>query len=202
MNFLGHCFLCQRHPHLIAGNLAGDSFKGHLTNFENLPKHILDGVKLHRFIDDFTDSSKSIIAVAHLFQKNDINKISFIACDILLDHYLAKNWSNYTSQYYLQFIQHIYTTVNKDLEILPRDFKFLYAKMVEYNWLEIYPQEAGIRKILHQYSTRLQFDNDLGKCMDIYLEHKSEIDSHFKTFLSSIIEATDKFIIDSKMELL
>ena len=201
MNFLGHCFVCQQHTHLMAGNLAGDSFKGQLTNFENLPKHILDGITLHRFIDDYTDSSDSIKAVAHLFQENGIQKISFIACDILLDHYLAQNWSNYTSQLYLQFIQHIYSTVNKELGRLPDDFKFLYSKMIDYNWLEIYPQEDGIRKILRQLSNRMQFDHDLDKCMDIYLQHKTVIDSHFKTFLSTIILATDKFILESNMEL-
>lgn len=201
MNFLGHCFLCQRHPHLIAGNLAGDSYKGQLTNFENLPKHILDGVKLHRFIDDYTDTSESIIAVAHLFQKNSIQKITFIASDILLDHYLAKNWTNYSSQFYAQFIKVIYLNVEKDLNLLSNDFKFLYSKMVEYDWLSIYPQEAGIRKVLHQYSSRVQFDNDLDKCMDIYLANKTEIDSHFKTFLADIIKAAANFILESNMEL-
>lgn len=201
MNFLGHCFLCQHHPHLIAGNLAGDSYKGQLTNFDNLPKHILDGIKLHRFIDDFTDSSQSIVAVAHIFQNNQIQKVAYIACDILVDHYLSKNWTEYSDQNYSQFIQIIYSNVEKDIHVFPNDFKFLYSKMVEYNWLEIYPQEVGIRTILRQFSNRLQFDNDLDKCMNVYLEHKNEIDAHFKTFLVSIIVATDKFILESKMDL-
>ena len=60
MNYLGHAYIARNNPELIAGNFAGDSYKGYLDNFEHLPKDILNGVKLHRFIDDFTDHNENI----------------------------------------------------------------------------------------------------------------------------------------------
>jgi len=202
MNFLGHSYLCIGNEHLIAGNFAGDSYKGNLDKISHLPKHIQDGVKLHRFIDNFTDQSKYIIEAAHLFQANGIAKVAYIACDILLDHYLAKNWNVYSEIEYKKFIQTIYTKTDKNLIYLENDFCFLYEKMKEYKWFLDYPNEKGIETILCQFSKRLRFQNDLDKCMTVFITNKNKFESLFKTFLSEINDSSRHFILENKLNLL
>ncbi len=201
MNFLGHCYLCQDHMHLITGNLGGDFYKGNLDNFNHLPKHIQQGVKFHRFIDDFTDKSKQIIAVGHLLQKNGIAKVSFIACDILLDHYLAKNWNHYSSIPYSDFIQQIYAEVNRNIEHTETDFRFLFNKLQEHGWFYDYPSIEGISQVLHQYSHRLKFDNHLALCSAVYSNNQKTIDSYFETFLSEIRIASKQFILAERLNI-
>lgn len=201
MNFLGHSYLCIGNEHLIAGNLAGDSYKGSLDKISHLPKHIQSGIKLHRFIDDFTDQSKQIVEVAHLFQANGIAKVGYIACDILLDHYLAKNWNLFSDIRYNKFIQTIYSKTDMDLVYLEKDFRFLYDKIKEYNWFLEYPTEEGIEQTLWQFSKRLKFQNDLDKCMKVYLANKNTIESLFKTFLSDIKNASTHFILEHQLNL-
>jgi len=202
MNFLGHSYLCIENEHLIAGNLAGDSYKGSLTKINHLPKHIRDGVKFHRFIDNFTDQSNQIKEVAHIFQANGISKVAFIACDILIDHYLAKNWNQYSVCEYEQFIYKIYSEVDDNIQFLETDFLFLYERMKEYGWFFQYRDENRIEIILLQFSNRLPFENDLGKCMKVFLENIKVIESLFKTFLNDIRIASDQFTLDNKLNIL
>jgi acyl carrier protein phosphodiesterase len=193
LNFLGHAYIARNHPALIAGNFGGDSYKGSLDKFD-LPKHIIDGVKLHRFIDNYTDQSQTILDAGHFLQSKGINKIAFIATDILLDHFLAREWINFSSKDYDTFIQEVYLHTEKYLDLLMPDFQGLYANLKEYGWLYDYPSEEGMRMILTQFSNRIRFENDLSECMDIYLKNQSLFDQLFLDFLIDIKQASGEFI--------
>jgi acyl carrier protein phosphodiesterase len=194
MNFSGHAFIARNHPHLIAGNFAGDSFKGNLDKFDHLPKNIMDGVRLHRFIDDYTDSSPYILKAGQLLQNQGIKKISFIATDIILDFHLTSKWEEYASSKYEDFVQMVYDNTDPYLEELDEEFNFLYSRLKKYGWMLDYTTEDGIQKILRQFSKRIRFENDLDKCFAIYKSDQKTFDQHFKNFLVDIEAASIEFI--------
>lgn len=198
MNFLGHAYIARNHPELIPGNFAGDSYKGQLTKFSHLPAHILKGVHLHRFIDNYTDNHDAIKEVADLFKKKGVTRVSYIAADILLDHHLSSNWKLYTSVPYPDFVDLVYHETDKNLIHLSSEFNWIYERLKDYGWFFDYPSEAGIGKILNQFSARLGFDNDLDRCLHIYLENKAQADQYFKTFLNDIVDKSDQYILDLK----
>lgn len=194
MNFLGHAYLSRKYPHLIAGNFAGDSYKGNLEKFNHLPKHILDGIKLHRFIDNFTDNSEHIIKAGRLLQAQDVTKVAFIATDIMVDYFLATNWSDFSPLGYDDFLQFVYDNTDPHLDEIDDEFDILYVRLKKYGWMKDYESEDGMRKIFRQFSKRIGFDNDLQKCFEIYLNDKKTFDNHFKTFLIEIETASVEFI--------
>ncbi|MGV6862710.1 MAG: acyl carrier protein phosphodiesterase [Putridiphycobacter sp.] len=194
MNFLGHCFLTRHQKKLIPGNLAGDFYKGDLAEFKSVPKHIMKGVEIHRFIDSYTDNHPSIQAAAHILQKNGITRISYIAIDILLDHHLAKKWRKYSSRNLGRFIGKIYSQTEKELEHLPTEFEQVFKKMKQKDWLSRYESVDGIDLTLHKFGMRLNFTNNLHEVLPVYLKHKKEIDKLFKHFLKDIDKTVqDKF---------
>ncbi len=197
MNFVGHAYITRNYPELMAGNFAGDSYKGNLDKFNALPSHILNGVRLHRFIDDFTDSSDLIKSIGKIFQDKGITKVTYIATDILLDHFLTKNWSDYSSKTYSEFIQILYDQTDENLKYLEEEFCFMYALLKEQKWLFQYSTTEGIDMILWQFSRRIGFKNDLTKCMRIYLAETEKIDMLFREFMESIVEESAKYIADS-----
>ncbi|MEX1003307.1 MAG: ACP phosphodiesterase [Crocinitomicaceae bacterium] len=194
MNFLGHAYIARNYPELIAGNFAGDAYKGNLDNFSHLPLNIQKGIKLHRFIDDYTDQSPHILAAGHLLHKAGISRIAYIATDIILDHYLAKNWSQYADIKYADFISLIYRQTDHAIEQLAPEFKHMYVKLKLHGWLFDYPSEKGIQKILTQFSSRIHFKNDLGNCFQIYLKNRATFDLHFSAFLVDINKSSVEFI--------
>ena len=58
MNFLAHSILSPKSPLVMLGNLCGDLIKG--NKFEGINLNIIEGVRLHRSIDSFTDSHQLI----------------------------------------------------------------------------------------------------------------------------------------------
>lgn len=199
MNFLGHCYLCQDNMNLITGNLGGDFYKGNLDKYLELPKHILSGVRLHRFIDDYTDQSKQIKTVAGIFKQEGISKVSFIACDILLDHYLSRNWKQFSETAYAVFVQQIYAEVEKNQAYMTDEFRFLFNKMQQYGWFHEYPTIEGITLILRQFSARLGFENTLTQSVQVYLNNQKTIDSYFESFIIDIKNDSNKFILVNKL---
>jgi len=197
MNFVGHAYIARNNPTLIAGNFAGDSYKGNLDKFIFLPSHILNGVKLHRYIDNYTDTSPLIKSVGKIFQNEGVTKVAYIASDIILDHYITKNWSDYSTKSFPEFVDIIYAQTDQNLMYLEEDFCFLYERLKAQKWLFQYDTEEGINRILWQYSRRLGFDNDVLKCMSIYVTEKAKIDALYTDFMASIVENSNKFIQDS-----
>lgn len=194
MNFLGHAFLARKNPELIAGNFAGDSYKGNLDKFDYLPKHILDGVRLHRFIDNFTDTSEHIKKAGKILQEKGITKIAFIATDILVDYYLAKNWAEYSEIKYDEFLDFTYNNTDPYLDFIEDEFDRMYVRLKKYGWMKDYESEDGMRKIFRQFSKRIGFENDLQQCFEIYLNEHETFGNHFKTFLIEVEAASDEFI--------
>jgi len=197
MNFVGHAYISRNNPELMAGNFAGDSYKGNLEKFTYLPQHILQGIKLHRYIDDFTDTSPLIKKVGQIFQKQGVTKVAYIASDIILDHFITKNWSDFSSKTYKNFIKIVYAQTDKNLPHLEEEFCFMYARLKEQKWLFQYDTEEGIDRILWQFSRRLGFKNDLTKCMRIYQQEKSIIDGLYRDFMATIVNNSNKFIANS-----
>ena len=196
MNFLGHAYIARNHPHLVAGNFAGDSYKGMIKNFDHLPSDIFNGIKLHRYIDDFTDTSEFVIQVCRIFRDHGVKKIGFIASDILLDHHLSSRWPNYSDVNYEHFVDQVYLNTEIWLDQLHPEFQWMYSHLKQYGWLFDYPTVDGIEKILRQFSRRIGFENDLLKTLSIYQDNKEKIDHLYEQFLWEIDKSSDKFILE------
>jgi len=195
LNYLGHAYLARKYPELIAGNFAGDSYKGKLSKFDHLPKYIVDGVRLHRFIDNFTDHSPHLVQASKLLNQEGIQRITFIALDILVDHYLAKNWKDYHETPYPDFIHWIYSQTDPHLDYIDDEFDMLYYRIKKYGWMLDYAEEDGIQKILRQFSKRIPFENNLTLAFEAYKKHEQTFSNHFKNFLIEIEDASDEFIL-------
>lgn len=194
MNFVGHAYIARNHTNLIPGNFAGDSYKGNLEKFDQLPSHILNGVKLHRYIDHYTDNSPFIKAVGAIFKNGGVKKVAFIGSDIILDHFITKNWDRFSSKKFEDFVKNVYTITDQNLLYLEADFKIMYAMLKKHKWLFQYHTEEGISMILKQFSHRIGFENDLMNCMKIYQQEKTKIDGLFQDFMVAIDNDSKRFI--------
>ena len=60
-------------------------------------KNIQKGILLHREIDTFTDAHKTVRLSTKRLHKN-YGHYSGVIVDILYDHFLAKNWKDYSDE--------------------------------------------------------------------------------------------------------
>ena len=92
MNFLAHAHLSGEDEPLLFGNFVADSIKG--RQLQSYNRRIVQGVKLHRIIDAFTDQHP-LVRNSVTLVKSDLGRYAGVAVDIFYDHFLAKNWCRY-----------------------------------------------------------------------------------------------------------
>ncbi len=145
MNYLAHIFLSGGQPDVMIGNFIADSIKG--SKYSSYPAEIQKGILLHRQIDTTTDAHPAFRQSTKRLHKN-YGHYSGIIVDIFYDHFLAKNWSEYSDIPLADYIQSFYKLLRDNFEILPANIQKIAPIMMEGNWLLIYAELEGIDRVL------------------------------------------------------
>ena len=190
MNFLAHLFLSGNDQDLMIGNFIADYVKGQKK--ELFPPTIKKGIELHRAIDNFTDhhpitdESKSRLRPIY-------HKYSGVIVDIYYDHFLAKNFSDYSSIPLQKYVQDVYALLFDNQHQLPDDIKLFLPYMIEKNWLYNYQSIEGIARTLTGLSKRVSFENKMDEAV-IELKKDYELfENEFARFFPQLITFANGF---------
>jgi len=132
MNFLSHLYLSGNSEGLIIGNFIADSVKGNAIN--DFPEEIRKGIILHRKIDTYTDSHP-IVEQSKIRLREKYKKYAGVIVDIYYDHYLAINWSDYSTENFHTYTQNIYALIEQNRQHLPPKSAMFTKYMLEHNIL-------------------------------------------------------------------
>lgn len=187
MNYLAHLFLAEDTPESRIGNLLGDFVKGSLERYKtHYSESILKGIGTHRRVDYFTDT--------HYFYKKSKQRLSKIhrhfsgvIIDIFYDHFLAKNWSQFSKESLEEFADKIYKILEKNREILPERLQRNLPIMISENWLVLYKNIKGIDLACKRLSRRIKRENSLALAQNELLQNYDEIELDFLSFFPEII---------------
>jgi acyl carrier protein phosphodiesterase len=92
VNFLGHIFLTPDDDELLLGNFIADSVKGNPLG--QFPKRVVEGIRLHRVIDEFTDKHEIVRQGVSRFKPTQ-GRYASVVIDVVYDHVLANNWQEF-----------------------------------------------------------------------------------------------------------
>lgn len=183
MNFLAHIYLSGDDTEIKIGNFIADSVKG--KQFIHYPKGIQKGIILHRAIDTFTDTHPTVRkSVRRLFPV--YSHYSTVIIDILYDHFLAANWSDYSDIPLDVYVADFYTLLKENIDILPLPIRQFLPIMINQNWLLKYSTVQGIGEILTQMNHRTGNKSRMNlavKELEIYYEQFGE---EFKSFFEDM----------------
>ena len=88
MNYLAHAYLSFNKPDILAGNMISDYIKGKKQFDYPLP--VQKGIKLHRAIDNFTDTHAATQELKSFFRPQ-YRLYSGAFADVVYDHFLAND---------------------------------------------------------------------------------------------------------------
>lgn len=197
MNFLGHLYLSKNDLPLMVANLYGDFVKG--SQFDHLPPKVVEGVLLHREIDDFIDHHPKVKELMHQLYE-ELPKVTGIAIDLFFDHLLAKHWALYHPSplnFYLdRFFEYALEPEHLSFSspvsfTYDTSFQFLLQRIHEGKWIQNYTRIQGLSFAAKGLSQRISFPNALGKSPEIFIKHETEINETFTLFMK---EAINKFL--------
>lgn len=181
MNYLAHLYLSGDNHEIMIGNFIADHVKG--KQIELFDSEIVKGIKLHRLIDEFTDSHK-IVEQSKIRLRSEFSKYTPVIVDVFYDHYLAVKWEHYHHEELSLYANNFYDLLNRNNHRLPLRTQQMIEYMIPQNWLLNYKTIAGINKTLTGMSKRTKFESrmeEAAKYLDrYYTEFEKEFDEYFE----------------------
>jgi len=191
MNFLAHIYLSGKDENLILGNFIADMVKG--RQIDVFPPHILQGIRLHRRIDYFTDHH-SVVARSKNRIRNVYRHFSGVVVDMFYDHFLARNWQMYSDESIDNFVQSAYNVLLKNYNILPSKAKFILPIMIGSNWLVNYADLHSLQKHMEGLARRTDFNSGMENAVEHLLKDYDGFGEDFAEFFPELIVCAEDYI--------
>ncbi|MBH8572629.1 DUF479 domain-containing protein [Nostocaceae cyanobacterium CENA369] len=176
MNWLAHLFLSEPNVESRLGNLLADIVKGSAR--QTLNSHLQRGIECHQVIDKFTDTH---IVVQRSKERIDLNyrRFSGVLVDVFYDHFLAKNWSDYSHVTLDEFTAEIYESFQAYQGEIPAIVSEVINRVATEDWLGSYRNVVGVENTLERISKRLS--RKLNRSF-ILTNAVSELITHYDAF--------------------
>lgn len=184
MNFLAHIYLSFNDDEITIGNFIADSIRG--NKFDHLPIKVQKGILLHREIDTFTDSHQIPKISSKRLHKN-YSHYSRVIVDIFYDHFLAKNWQNYSDIPLASYVDSFYDLLENHYPILPKATKRMMPYMIADNWIYNYSKMEGIGKVLNGMNRRTQNRSKMNFAIVDLEKHYNDFEKEFTDFFEELI---------------
>ena len=183
MNYLAHLYLSGNNHEIMIGNFIADHVKG--KQIELFDEEIVKGIKLHRMIDEFTDTHK-VVEQSKIRLRSQFRKYSPVIVDVFYDHYLAVNWEKYHHEELSVFSNNFFILLNDNHHRLPLRTQQMIEYMIPQNWLLNYKTVAGINKTLTGMSKRTKFDSRMDEAA-IYLDrYYADFEQEFNEYFEEL----------------
>ena len=155
MNYLAHLHIAEHTQTSFLGNFLGDFIKGNPEGKFN--SNVVSGIRLHRFVDSYTDSHPLIKSLKPLF-KGELRRFSPIALDMFWDHCLAKHWLEFNKQSLNAFSLQAQSIINSEKkalnQVLPERFEKVSQLVWQGKWFEHYKDLNNIEFALQRIASR------------------------------------------------
>jgi acyl carrier protein phosphodiesterase len=184
MNFLAHIYLSGDNDLIKIGNFMADGIHG--KHFDTFPIAIQKGIILHRSIDTFTDAHPIFRQSTKRLHAN-YHHYSGIIVDIFYDHFLAKNWSNYSDERLEDYSQRFYQSLRDNYDDLTPKTQKMMPYLIEHNWLLSYQTIEGIESVLTKMDTRMKLDSNMRFSVAELKTYYSDFESEFTAFFATLI---------------
>jgi len=202
MNLLAHFFLSEvavpaslpNSNGVLIGNFIADFVRG--RHLEQYSPSVIQGIYLHRKIDDFTDHHALPKQSAERL-KSQFGRYAPVVVDVLYDHLLAVEWQRFSEQPLESFAARVYAVLQQERHQLPERIQTFIQTflphMVQHNWLVNYGTQYGIERSLESLSRRAQYGGGFERAVESLNTHYTEYSREFIAFFPELIHVSQQF---------
>jgi len=199
MNYLAHIYLSRDRELITIGNFMADHIKG--NKYKTYATDLQKGILLHRQIDSFTDAHE-IVRKSKRRLHDRYGLYRGIVIDIFYDHFLAKNWHDYSDVPLGVYTQKFYANLTENFEVLPEKIKYMSKYLIRDDWLLSYAKLEGIQKVLEGMNRRTGDRSQMDLAIYDLEDHYKAFEDDFRDFFKELILYTEHKLleIDKKYE--
>ncbi len=182
MNYLAHSILSFTDGQLV-GNMIADFIKN--NERENFPLDIQEGIKLHRFIDTFTDTHQAVSEAKKIFSPL-VRLYSGAFVDVAFDYFTA---NHYPENELREHAIKSYRILWDNEKWLPDNYKKMLTRMEQDDWLTNYRYDQGIKFSMQNVLNKAQYLEKNVPVFDTFRQNKEKLQVYFEQFFPDILEA-------------
>ena len=197
MNYLAHLILSEDFESVKIGNFIADAIKG--RKYELYPDKIQVGILLHRQIDWFTDNH-DIVKQSKRRLDSKYGHYKGVIIDIFYDHFLAKNWQEYSNIPLKEYTADFYRILHENFDILPERTQYLFSFMKEQDWLTNYANLEGIERVLIGMNRRTKEISQMHLAINDLKEHYLDFEKDFSLFFKKLRNFSAQKLIELNKE--
>ncbi|MCB2410534.1 ACP phosphodiesterase [Hymenobacter lucidus] len=188
MNFLAHLLLSGTpattpdYADIVFGNFAAEAVRGRAA-LEAYPAAVQRGIRLHRFIDSFTDSHPVVRRSTARLREAGLGKWAGVVSDMGYDHLLARDFAQFHPAEPLPaFAQRQYALLQARRQELPERLQHMFQYMRRDDWLTGYAKPEGLERALHGLSRRVPAAGVLATGAAAFLAEAEAYEADFREF--------------------
>lgn len=190
MNFLAHLLLsgppaAPDYADIVVGNFAAEAVRGQ-AGVLAYPPAVQRGIRLHRFIDSFTDAHPLVRRTTARLREAGLGKWAGVVSDVSFDHLLARDFAHYhlddPTELLPAFAQRHYALLHARRQELPERLQHLLIYMRRDNWLTGYARPQGLERALLGLSRRVPSAEILATGAAAFLAELPAYEADFREF--------------------
>ncbi|TYZ06202.1 DUF479 domain-containing protein [Hymenobacter lutimineralis] len=189
MNFLAHLLLSgppttPDYADIVVGNFAAEAVRGRAAVLA-YPPAVQRGIRLHRFIDSFTDAHPLVRRTTARLRAAGLGKWAGVVSDVGFDHLLARDFAKFhydAAEPLPAFALRMYALLHARRAELPPRLQHMLQYMRQGDWLSGYAHPEGLRNALLGLSRRVPQAEVLGTGAAAFLAELPAYEADFREF--------------------
>ncbi|HZX70851.1 MAG TPA: ACP phosphodiesterase [Rhodanobacter sp.] len=186
MNHLAHALLAGDDEALRLGGMLGDFVRGR-PDPAVWPLRVIDGIRLHRAIDVYTDAHPEVLA-AKAELPPPYRRYAGILLDMWFDHCLARDFSRWCEQPLPEYSDALRALLWRRDALLTPDLRRFRAYMEANRLPAGYADRAVLGRALSGIGQRLSRANPLDSALPVLVEREEELQQRFEVFFPQLRE--------------
>jgi acyl carrier protein phosphodiesterase len=191
MNFLAHFHLSGENEEIAIGNFLGDFIRG--TKPEDLPPLLQKGIKLHRFIDEYTDAHPLVKQTNSLLQPY-FSKYTPVVSDVYFDYFLAHHFNDYSSVSLRDYTHKVYDMMARHKSSMTERASRFYDFMIVRDIFFEYGNKGGMQHVFNGLASRAKFKSNMLDGVKVLTKHEEELYELFRQFYPDLQQASGEFL--------
>ncbi len=192
MNHLAHVLLAGDDEALRLGGMLGDFVHGRAEALA-WPPRVVEGIRLHRAIDVYTDAHPEVLAARALLPP-PYRRYAGILLDMWFDHCLARDFPQWSAQPLPAYAAALRAQLWRQDALLPDGLRRFRGYMERHGLPAGYADPAMLGEALGGIGQRLSRGNPLGSALPVLLERDAALQERFEAFFPQLREFAREWI--------
>ena len=192
MNYLAHTLLAGGDEALQLGGMLGDFVRGQ-PDPARYPARVIQGIRLHRAIDVYTDAHPEVLAAKALLP-SPYRRYAGILLDMWFDHCLARDFVHWSQQPLADFSTEMRGLLHQHDELLPPAL-WRFSQYMDANDLPAgYADRSVLGVAVAGIGQRLSRANPLDTALPVLVVREGELQQCFEAFFPQLQEFAREWI--------